>query len=140
VIVGILFLVIEISQNTTAIENETRWNRVSTAAEIMSPMIENDDFAAAFIAYRNFPGEARQSDSTNFSQSELFRVENQLRLIALQTEARFITQSTTLDQQRSTMRSILSDVGVRAYYKRISNEFEPEFARFIDSIIAEIEN
>jgi len=140
VLFGLVILIFEINQNTTAIENETRWNRVSTAADILTPLIENEDFTSAFLAYNDSPLETIGLDSEQLSRSEIFRAETQNRLIALQVQARFVTQSETIDQQRATLHAMLLAPGTRDYYERIIDELEPEFATFVQSIIAEIEN
>ena len=51
VLIGIIVVVVELRQNTTAIEYDSYWNRVAAAADLRIPLIESDELARKYLEY-----------------------------------------------------------------------------------------
>lgn len=137
VLIGIFVLVVEIDQNTRAIEYETYWSRVATSAELTAPLTNSEELAAAFFDYSETAG----ADLVNrsFSDPNAYRVTLILGNMALQNEARFVTQSSSLAEQKTFLLNFLSRPGVRDFFRGRLATFNPEFAAFVQEIIDEIE-
>lgn len=140
VLIGLIVLIVEIQQNTTAIENETYWNRVATAVEVTNPLVTDESFAEAFLEY-SLDTEGRLTTPFITTGDSLgFRISLQLGSMSLQNEARFVTQFANVEQQRVQLRTTLLSPGIRDWYKSRLDTFTPEFSIFLQSIISDIEN
>ena len=136
VLVGIFVLVIEINQNTRAIDNENSWARVSTANDGYAFLIENEELPALILKYQGNPNLMEEPVTP-----ERYRYLFFLEMIARQNEARFLTDSDSLGVIRaSTLRSLLNP-GPRGFYKSQieSGFFTQEYGVFIAELISEIE-
>ena len=135
VLAGIFILVLEISQNTRAIENDAFWSRVNASQNVLSTIVENPEVAELMLTYGSDP------DFMNAPITpDILRAQVLFEMIVRQTEARFVTQSDDLDAMRAATIRYLNQPGMREFFKSQLDLFTPEFAEFVDGLINQLEN
>ena len=137
VLIGIVFLVVEIRQNTTAIESDTYWNRVSGAVDLRNPIVESDEFTSIFLEYGRGTDNKFLAPLPELS-SDAYRVRVYLSNLALQTEARLITQPDERPQLKTSLGLLISEnPGFEDWFKASLGQFNEDFALLIEEIIRE---
>ena len=134
VIVGIIFLILEISQNTRAIENDAFWSRANASIAVNSVIVENEEVAELMAQYLQ--------DSSVYSEpisGEKVRAQQLFEMIATQSEARFITESDDLSALTESIRRFLNSPGLREAYGSRMQLLTPEFASYIEQLMIETE-
>lgn len=134
VLAGILFLVVEVSQNTRAINNESSWARVSVANDTYTMLVENEEIAELMIKYRSNPN-VMDLPAT----PEVLRYRYLIEMLSRQNEARFLTRSDDLANIKSSTLRYLQYPGSREVYKSQLDLLTSEYRDFVISLIEEVE-
>lgn len=134
VLVGLVVLIVEISQNTRAIDNEASWARVSTANDTYTLIIGDEEIASLLIKHGPNPNIMDEPQSP-----EIIRYRLLLEMIARQNEARFRTNSDDESTIRASLRSYLETPAQLDFYRSQMALFTPQYAKFVGSVIQEIE-
>ena len=144
VIVGIIFLIVEVRQNTIATDNETAWARTATSIELNALIISDLDRAARSAAQSDWSVEQIQNyQISNPAEATQDSYYYRSRLLLWQT--RYLTQpepelrATLRDQ----IRTGLSDNDTMRYVvesERTMTQVYPDFREFLLSILHEIDD
>ena len=121
VLIGLTVVIFEIRQNTTAIENDSYWNRVSVAVDLRAPLMESEQ-----------PVPEMNPDA--------LQVTLHLSNVLNQTEARYFTQPMNRDELGINLIPMLTPRGSREYIQRRIQQHNPEFKEFVQELIREIES
>lgn len=134
VLIGLFVLIVEISQNTRAIDNEASWARVSTANDTYALLAGDEDLMDIMIKYNFSPDSV--GDRTS---AEAARYRMVIAMIARQNEARFLTKSDNDSVTRASLIRYLDTPGQLEVYKLEMPLFSPEYAEFVSSTMRELE-
>lgn len=141
VMVGIIFLIVEISQNTRAIESEVIWAHAAVATQIYTSEANNSELASTFrdigemstvdaIALRD----SGDPDMFRFAQTYIARVNY--------WQARFLTQPNAIDRERlkNTIESSVRANVVFDIMSSLQDTLHPGFASFLKDILDDRED
>ena len=138
VLVGLAIVIIELAQNTRAIESEVAWARLENGIAIQNRLIDNPEFAELYFRITSMEeAEFAISDSV-----ELQRVARHIITTLLYFETRFITQTT--DSERLILRDNVLGTLSTAFAKDVATNFNvrnanarnPEFRIFLADMLS----
>lgn len=139
VLIGLVVVVLEINQNTRAIESEVAWARLESSIDLQNQLIENPDFARIYFPIKDMTlEEVELSD-----QIDVQRVARYIASSLLYFEARYITQ--TAESERAAIRYGVLDIVQDNFSRQVATRFntvarearDPEFRLFLDEILAQ---
>lgn len=139
VLIGLAIVIVELAQNTRAIESEVAWARLASATEIQNRIIDDPEFAEILFRVNSL-----ESDEIDIANSlELQRVARHIITNFLYYETRYITQTT--DSERFILRAnILASIDspfskdvVTSFNVRNANARNPGFREFLSEILSE---
>jgi hypothetical protein len=144
VLIGIFVVVIEVNQNTTAIETDIAWSRAQWVLDYNSPRATDIDLAALETKYRLLSEEDLYALDMNDPtiQTELYRISIMKNLERIYQETRFLTR-TTDDERRAQRNQILRDCFPITWTTMESigyNDLDPEFADFLRETVEEMKS
>ncbi|MEZ5489591.1 MAG: hypothetical protein R3F50_04630 [Gammaproteobacteria bacterium] len=137
VLIGIIFLIVEISQNTQAIETEVAWARANMMVDLNTHLSENDDMSDIAAKFGRMPRseieQARRTDTADWISYSTYWGARRI-----YWEARYITQSTPEDRER--LRVLIANTldfpGRRFVLENIDfATLDPEFGKFYQEIL-----
>ena len=139
VLLGILFLIIEINQNTRATRVEAEWSNANSYGSITNPIISDPEFNEIVIRFREMEEVEIMSAETmknpDFNRFSAF-VSTQVRHF----QARYYIEDSADERQelRSTLLFYASRPGWRTIFETgVLSVSRPEFREFGLSIISE---
>ena len=95
VLIGIVFLIIEVNQNTTEISNEASWARASLATELNLLFVTDPAFRSTFMRVSEMSEEElAEADDSDRAQSSVY-----IETFMVHFETRFLTQTSVEDRQ-----------------------------------------
>jgi hypothetical protein len=134
VLIGIIFLAIEIGQTNQLMEAEARYNQLTGVQETYTLLIENPDFAETFAkAVPSAPPTQGDYSSFNLTYRELFQMTSYMRMIFNRWQWEF-NESVEPDLPVEYWKRVLSNDFHQTWWDRNKFEFEQEFVSFLDSI------
>jgi len=143
VLLGIFVLILEINQNTQAIEADVTWSHAAITTELYNARSVNPDMADIIVRFRGLSKEEIEQYEAG-DDVEYFRFRNHQAVNINYWQARFLTQTSELDRERlrATLRNRLVLPGVRAVNSRpmLMDTLHPEFREFLLDIVAEFES
>jgi hypothetical protein len=140
VLLGIVILVVELNQNTTALQTEATWSRMEIASEIQKAHIEGE-LTNLLVKHANLTSEGYQELTYGPESAESIRISEYYGWMLIYFEARFLTLKS--DQDRAALRgNILGNMGGQLNRTMYSNpqlheRLRPDFREYLLQIISE---
>ena len=143
VMVGIVFFIIELNQNTIAIENEASWSRAEIAIDIYLSAATNTELDGAISRVLNMTLEEYERAANEIgsdSASDVRRVNSFWGAIMIQNGTRFLTQPLERDEERNLLMRFYSSRAMQSYIETSLDTYDPEFSEYVKGIIVELQS
>ena len=139
VLLGIIFLIIEISQNTRAIESEVIWAHAAVATDIYTSDASNLELASNYQKISDMGAESAL-ELRNAGAPEMFMYGRTQIARVNYWQARYLTQTSDADRGRlrnSIVGGLQSEATI-AIMSSVQNTLHPEFSAYLGDIIRDL--
>lgn len=139
VLIGIAVVVIEINQNTTAIQTDTAWSRAQWVLDYNNPVSSDADLAELLFKFRKLSRD-EFLELGKAPSSELYRVGMRINMDRIYQETRYLTR-TSFEERRVQKNQMLRDCSpfrVVIMEQLGYDDLEPGFGLFLREIIEEM--
>lgn len=140
VLLGIIFLIVEMNLNTKAVESDVAWSRSAMATSLLFELTSNRDFAETYAKFAIKPDneiiEARDNFDVDYVQFEAWwRAERSY------WESRYLTQTTDLERASLSLQilaMLMRHPGAKISVLTGTAGLHPEFSAQLEIIEQEL--